>query len=34
MIGHYSAVVIPVLGLAGIILFHLFNHKLNLSPDE
>jgi hypothetical protein len=31
---HYGSLVLPVLGLAGIILFHFFNHKLNLTPDE
>ncbi|HWA82459.1 MAG TPA: hypothetical protein VG820_03435 [Fimbriimonadaceae bacterium] len=31
---HYGALIIPVLGLAGIILFHFFNHKLNLPTDE
>ncbi|HVT12932.1 MAG TPA: hypothetical protein VHE55_11760 [Fimbriimonadaceae bacterium] len=31
---HYGALIIPVIGLAGIILFHFFNHKLNLPTDE
>lgn len=31
---HYGALIVPVIGLAGIILFHFFNHKLNLSTDE
>jgi len=31
---HYGSLIVPVLGLAGIILFHFFNHKLNLNPDE
>jgi hypothetical protein len=31
---HYGALVLPLLGLAGIILFHFFNHKLDLDQDD
>ncbi len=31
---HYGSVIIPILGLIAIVLFHFFNHKLNLDPDE
>src|SRR5437870_4583952 len=30
----YGSLIIPVLALAGIILFHFFNHKLNLPTDD
>ena len=34
MAAHYGALIIPILGLIGIVLFHFFNHKLHLDPDE
>lgn len=33
-VAHYGALVVPVLGLVGIILFHFFNHKLNIEIDD
>lgn len=34
MAAHYGAFLIPLLGLVGIILFHFFNHKLNLPGED
>jgi hypothetical protein len=34
MAAHWGAFFIPFLGLVGIILFHFFNHKLNLPTDD
>ena len=31
---HYGALLVPLLGLIGIVLFHFFNHKLNLQIDD
>lgn len=31
---HWGGFFIPVIGLLGIVLFHFFNHKLNLPTDE
>jgi hypothetical protein len=34
MFAHYGALIIPLLGLAGIVLFHFFNHKLNIATAD
>ena len=34
MIAHYGALIVPAAGLIGIILFHFYNHKLNLVTDD
>ena len=34
MIGEWAALIVPVLGLVLILIFHFFNHKLNISFDE
>lgn len=34
LVAHYAAFIIPLLGVIGVILFHFFNHKLNISVDD
>jgi hypothetical protein len=34
MYAHYGALIFPLLGVAGIVFFHFFNHKLNLATDD
>lgn len=34
MVAHYGAFILPLLGVIGVILFHFFNHKLNIHVDE
>ncbi|MFI5384760.1 MAG: hypothetical protein ACHQ50_01450 [Fimbriimonadales bacterium] len=34
MAAHWAAFLIPLFGLAAIILFHFFNHKMNLPGED
>lgn len=34
MFAHYGALILPILGLVGLVLFHFYNHKLNLGQDD
>jgi hypothetical protein len=34
VVAHYAAFILPALGAIGVVLFHFFNHKLNIAVDD